>query len=129
MKKFLLLGLLAAVSQLWAANRTLKQADVVAQQLLANPQMVAVSHSSLYVYNDLDQKGFVIVSGSDKLRPVIGHSENGTFSEEEMPDNMRDFLRWVDETTAFLESHPECVLTKEQLAANVQVVSPLLGNI
>jgi hypothetical protein len=129
MKKFILLGLLAAVSQLWAANRTLKQANDVAQQLLDKPQIVKVDNSSFYVYNDLDQKGFVIVSGSDKLRPVIGYSENGTFSEEAMPDNMRDFLRWVDETTTFLESHPECVLTKEQLAANVQVVSPLLGNI
>lgn len=129
MKKYLLLGLLVATSQLWATNRTLKQANDVAQQLLDKPQIVKVDNSSLYVYNDLDQKGFVIVSGSDKVRPVIGYSENGTFNEEALPENMRDYLRWVEETTLFLESHPECVLTKEMLAANAQVVSPLLGNI
>ena len=128
-KKFLLLGLLVAVSQLWAANRTLKQAGIVAQQLLDNPQIVALNHSSLYVYNDQDRKGFVIVSASDKLRPVIGYSENGTFDEEAMPDNMRDFLRWVDEATRYVEAHPECALTAQQLASDVQTVAPLLGNI
>ena len=128
MKKYLLLGLWVAVGHLWAANRTLPQAEGIARQMLDNPQVVTVN-SSLYVYNDEDQMGFVIVSASDKLRPVIGYSENGTFDEETMPDNMRDFLLWVDEATRYVEAHPECALTTQQLATNVQTVAPMLGNI
>ncbi len=52
----------------------------------------------LYVVSNGDQGGYVIVSGDDRMRQVVGYSATGTFSEQDMPSNMRAWLQgYVDE--------------------------------
>ena len=46
-----------------------------------------------YVYNRGENRGFVIVSGDDRLAPYIGYATTGSFSAEEMPDNLAAFLK------------------------------------
>lgn len=57
-----------------------------------------------YVFNVGEQQGFVIVSGDDRTEEILGYADSGSFSEENMPDNMRawlegyqDQMRWMDE--------------------------------
>ena len=47
----------------------------------------------VYAFNVGENDGFVLVSGSDLTDEVIGYSDHGTFDEEQMPDNMRSWLR------------------------------------
>ena len=61
-----------------------------------NPLMYAVSLGN--------NQGFVIVSGDDRMRPVLAYSDKDDFNEATMPDNMRAWLegyaqemRWLDE--------------------------------
>lgn len=109
-----------------AAPRTQQQARQIAHQILEQPKEVSLGRS-LYIYNNEEKPGFVIVSGSDLLRPVIGYSDSGNIDPGQMPDNLLHWIHWVDEATAWLESHPECSLTESQLTANA--ISPILGNI
>ncbi|MCR5394114.1 MAG: C10 family peptidase [Bacteroidales bacterium] len=127
MKKTINIALLLAAT-LTLQARTQQQTAHIARQLLSKPERIDYGQS-LSLYNDADQKGFVIVSKSDRMRPVIGYSDSGSIDTTAIPDNMRSWLQWVDQATTYLESHPECALTASQLSEGVTPVSPLLGDI
>lgn len=52
---------------------------------------------AFYVFNRTDQKGFIIVSGDDITMPVLGYSFKNEFKSEEMPINLKDWLKSVRE--------------------------------
>lgn len=149
MKK-LILPLLAATAcgTLSSAPRTLGEAQDVAMQFLSQQTGKAVQLSSLsrramapganadaasqpfYAFNDTDNNAFVIVSGSDKMRPVIGYSTTGTLPEntDALPDNLRSWFQWLNEAAEYLELHPEAALTEEQRSQSIAAISPLMGS-
>lgn len=149
MKK-LILPLLAAIAcgTLNAAQRTLSEAQDVAMQFLAQQtgQAVQLSHLSrrnmapgvsadaavqpFYAFNDTENDAFVIVSGSDLMRPVIGYSTSGTLPDntEALPDNLRSWFQWLSEAAAYLEKHPEAALTAEQRNATTQAITPFMNS-
>lgn len=87
--------------------------------------------ASYYIYNDVEAEGgFVIVSGSDRLRPVLGYSATGTFVEETLPDNLRWWMSYLAEAAAYVEEHPEAAVgTITRAAAERESIAPLLGKI
>lgn len=50
--------------------------------------MTADGRAMAYAVNRADGDGFVLVVGSD----VVGYSDHGTFTVEQMPANMRSWL-------------------------------------
>ena len=55
-----------------------------------------VSGPSFYVVN-FNEEGFVIVSGDDRIRPVLAFSDEGAFVAENMPAHIRFFLNGYTE--------------------------------
>lgn len=45
-----------------------------------------------YVFNRGNNQGFVIISGDDELTQIVGYSDKGHFSEEQMPVSLRNYL-------------------------------------
>ena len=45
-----------------------------------------------YVFNAGGNGGYVIVSGDDRVEPILGYVEQGSFDPETIPDNMRAWL-------------------------------------
>jgi len=128
MKKILLLSAILGLSfgQSPAASRSLQQAHRIASQLLDNPTQVSVG-SSFSIYNNEQKPGFAIISHSDRMRPVIGYSDSGSIDPDNLPDNLRSWLLWVDEASLWLDAHPECQLSEAQLSSSA--ISPFMGNI
>ena len=53
---------------------------------------------TFYVFNNPDGEGFVIVSGDDRVRSVIGYSYEGNIpAADEIPAPMQDYLLGIDE--------------------------------
>lgn len=98
----------------WAAPRTAEQAKKIAAEqarklgITVNEPMLlqkasprrGTAHmgstsveSYYYVFNNNGDKGFTIVSGDDLMPEIVGYSDKGTFSEENMPDNLKAFLK------------------------------------
>jgi len=46
-----------------------------------------------YVFNAGNNDGYVIVSGDDRVEPILGYVEHGTFDPENIPENMRSWLQ------------------------------------
>lgn len=49
------------------------------------------SESAFYVFN-YDRGGFVIISGDDRVYPILGYSDTGSFVVDDMPSNIRAFF-------------------------------------
>ena len=56
-----------------------------------------------YVFNADRRQGFVIISGDDRMPSVLGYSEQGTYVDEEMPENMRSWLQSVSDNIAYMQ--------------------------
>lgn len=154
MKRFGLLLLLTilAFHMGFAAPRSYKQARTIALQKAAslginNPRAALSKQSpggteeqegkAYYLFDNGDNKGFVIVSGDDKLPEVIGYATSGSLSEQEMPIQLKSLLEAFEKQykemsgdDARLESAmaERNALAESSAAANV-TVTPLLGNI
>ena len=51
-----------------------------------------------YVFNAGNDGGYVIVSGDDRVEPILGYVEQGYFDPDNIPDNMRSWLQqYADE--------------------------------
>jgi hypothetical protein len=118
-KLLLLMGLVMSVVAM-AAPVTLEQAQQRAQQFMARrgtahnmrlaKQQLRIEQAQqdnayYYVFNVGEQQGFVIVSGDDRTPDILGYADSGSFSDQDMPDNMRawlqgyeDQMKWMEET-------------------------------
>ncbi len=57
-----------------------------------------------YAFNAGGEKGFVIVSGDDSLTPIVGYSDSGYFSDENMPENLKNYLEQYEKYVAAVQS-------------------------
>ena len=46
-----------------------------------------------YVFNAGNDGGYVIVSGDDRVEPILGYVDHGTFDPDNIPENMRSWLQ------------------------------------
>ena len=58
-----------------------------------------------YVFDRGEHGGFVVVSGDDRLPQVLGYSDDGTFSSDDIPLAMQDWMAEMNREIAFLQSH------------------------
>lgn len=86
---------------------------------------------SYYIFNnESDQGGYVIISGSDLLRPVLGYSLQNTFSDKNLPDNLQSWLTFLAEAAEYVEKHPEAAISEAETATLEKTpISQLLKNI
>lgn len=45
-----------------------------------------------YVFNTTSDRGFVIIAGDDQVPAILGYTDSGSFDEENLPVNFRDWL-------------------------------------
>lgn len=114
MKKWFLL-ILCFISVRWgyaenvSVNQAMRVAENFSQQISGNQlrsaqtlQLVYTERPNLrsggveayyYVFNNGSNDGYIIVSGDDRVYPILGYSASGNFSYETIPDNMKGWLQ------------------------------------
>ena len=55
-----------------------------------------------YVFNAGDNGGYVIVAGDDRVEPILGYVEQGSFDPDNIPDNMRAWLQGYEEEIKYV---------------------------
>ncbi len=68
------------------SNRSLKPVA------LSNRMLKAGNQAAFYIFNVGNNQGFVIVSGDDRINPILGYSDEGYFDEAKAPENMKNML-------------------------------------
>lgn len=74
--------------------------------MLAHEAKSADGVTDYYVFNRDNGQGFVIVSADDQALPVLGYSDKGAFTTENIPDNMRWWLGEYQRQIEWMRSHP-----------------------
>lgn len=151
MKKTILSAALAlAFTGADAAPRTAEQALEVARRFaLESPQLYNVRQAELklasiatvqmakgqthtlpaYYVCNLGDEGFVVVSGDDRFKEVLGYSLNGAYSYSDMPDGLRYWLSFLsNEMGAAIDAGYQGgeASAAVQSASALQSVEPLL---
>lgn len=102
--------------------------------LPAKPSTSSPVHSTIttpyYIYNNVGG-GYVIISGTDQMLPVIAYSDHGSIDvNAPMPDGLKYWLGYAAEAVSYADMHPEAALTAAARQGDWQKdYAPLLGNI
>ncbi len=80
----------------------------VSEDLRMVQSTTVLNHSSstsvpaYYVFNNGNDKGFVIVSGDDRCYPILGYADEGSFSQDNVPENLATLLETFSDQVAML---------------------------
>ncbi|MBR3479570.1 MAG: C10 family peptidase [Prevotella sp.] len=88
--------------------------------------------SGLYVFNVVNDGGFVIVSNDDRTTPILGFSDSGSLDTENIPSNMRAWLQGYADEIAWVKtqsgmSTQSVLLNTPRRSNGHNAVAPLLS--
>ncbi len=149
-KTFLLVLLVSLAVGLFAAERTVEDAAVIAAQFTNNqpslrqagvaPRTAAtmkLAHKCMkkngtepayYVFNQGNDAGFIIVSGDDRTEDVLVYAEQGSFDPEKVNPNFRFWLNRLQEQVSAANDDNAVDKVSPRKAVNVTAIGPLLKN-
>ena len=82
-----------------------------------------MSHPQYYIFNADANGGFVIVSGDERLPSILGYTQRGCYRDEEMPDNMRSWLKGTAEYIDYIQQH-DVSLPQQTLSSLGEPIPP-----
>ena len=94
----------------------------------AKKRAVNETQASWYAYN-YGEKAFVIISGDDRMGDVLGYSFDNRFCVEEMPDNLKMWLKAYSLLAGSMDSTAEASRLSYSSTNTPSEVLPLLGSI
>ena len=143
MKKLLMLTLLLVSATIQAAPVSQQQALSKAKAFMATQgrklintplrtrhfanaqQPGAALQEPFYVFNAEGGSGFVIVSGDDRIAPILGYSNSSRFDADDMPANMRLWLEATGNVIAGIQAMPQRA-DAPCFAPNHAAITPLI---
>lgn len=83
---------------------------------------------AVYVFNAIDEQGFVLVSAEDNARAVLGYSDEGHIDAQNIPANMRVWLQMYADELARAAKAPAAA-DAQRTVEYYPVVEPLIGDV
>src|SRR5574344_139403 len=72
------------------AHNTMKMKS--ASVLNTNEAELISNQQEFYIFNHGNDQGFVIMAADDRVAPILGYSNQGSFDPNQMPPNMQKWL-------------------------------------
>ena len=79
----------------------------------------------LYIFNADGAKGFVIVAGDDRADAILGYSTEGSYDEQNLPDNFRYYLQLLSSNMQALMTSDATVTTRRTVETH-KAIAPLI---
>lgn len=95
----------------------------------------SIENAAFYVYEMEKGKGFIIISGDDCAKTVLGYSDTGTFDMNKIPANLKYWLDMYRKEIAYAQANNlKKTANRADFAVRLgsslpQSVAPLLGSI
>ena len=83
-------------------------------------------YQHLYLFNVENNGGFVIVAGDSRAREILGYGEEGNLDYSQMPDNMKWWLSYYDESIANIPDDMPANQTPALHRASKSDVAPMM---
>jgi hypothetical protein len=104
-------------------------------RLAYSPQKTNDSNAIYYVYNKGNENGYVIISGDDRAKTILGYADNGDFDFSNLPESAKEWLRFYEsEITSLPDVESSTSKTVRSAVTNKPnnfptYIHPLLGDI
>lgn len=133
-KPLLLTLLLTAAVSLSARQVSPQQASTAAREFFSSsgnansapvklaPQIDSDADQPFYVFNSEGQNGFVIISGDDRARKVLGYSNTGSIDPRNLPPQLKAMLERFTERISALPESPHSSWTSTPIRTDAQEV-------
>lgn len=79
----------------------------------------------LYIFNTDGAKGFVIVAGDDRADAILGYSTEGSYDEQNLPDNFRYYLQLLSSNMQALMASDATATTRRTVEIH-DAIDPLI---
>ena len=79
-----------------------------------------IALDNLYIFNAEKKRGYVIVAGDDRVKPVLGYAEHGEIDETNLPCNLAWLLNYYDRVINSLKGD-----TRSDVFEEVSVHDPI----
>ncbi len=79
----------------------------------------------LYIFNTDGAKGFVIVAGDDRADAILGYSTEGSYDEQNLPDNFRYYLQLLSSNMQALMASDATATTRRAVETH-DAIAPLI---
>ncbi|MBO4811281.1 MAG: C10 family peptidase [Prevotella sp.] len=85
------------------------------------------SVAPFYVFNADDGQGFVIVSGDERTEDILGYAEKGSYDEDQIPENVRNWLKgYADFIASIDDQEPTSARSSHHQVELHDAIAPLL---
>ena len=109
-----------------SGSTQLKPVQNLAKLSPRHKAMKTTENELYYVFNRGNNEGYVIVSGDDNTRSVLGYTEEGEFDYASLPENMRFWLEGYENELLYISQHPESMAAKPNYAPNHEAIAPMV---
>ncbi|MBB6275685.1 C10 family peptidase [Porphyromonas circumdentaria] len=86
-----------------------------------------------YIFNRGTGDGFAIVSGDDRMYPVLAYADQGYFDMQNLPEHIRAWMQYYDKSIEELLKTPDFITTStatpKRSASTYPAVAPILDKI
>lgn len=108
-----------------------KKVEWVRAMPMSEKNMRSTETEAFYVFNASGRAGFVIVAADERAHSILGYATTGTFSFENMPSALKNWLRTYEEQIDRLTDGDGASTTYagEMPCSVYEGVAPLLGGI
>lgn len=101
----------------------LEKSDATFQQ----PRMSkAKDDSYYYVFNVGNDHGFVIVSGDDRMEPILGYADEGSFDDTNLPEFMKCWLQGYEREIDAVQETPNFKNKKRAIEKTKRAIAPMI---
>lgn len=91
-------GEAASIASEFLNSATIRQASAkVGVRRAKAPNAANAKAAPFYVYNADDNQGFVIISGDDRAKRIVGYSDKGSFNFDNLPPQLNAMLKQYEE--------------------------------
>ena len=98
-------ALYTAKSYMLAKGKTVNQTQKPFKAGAEGTSTEGQQNAYYYVFNAGNDGGYVIVSGDDRVEPILGYVDQGSFDPDNIPENMRSWLQlYADQINYIVEN-------------------------
>ena len=129
----------AIAKQHFDKRATTRSVEFSTELIIPSSQLLMQTRSAgteevFYIFST-EKDGFVIVSADDRLKPILGYSDTGSFKTENLPDNILNWFQFYANELKFISNNSSPTENRITLDPPVTrssfpaAISPLLGSI
>lgn len=118
----------AALQRAMESNRraSVSSVNVGVQPTLAFTLNDVDSNPAVYVFNQDSNRGFVVLSADDDVTPILGYSENGNISENNLPPQLSHWLKVYSQEIDYLRKNGIKNNISSRVADDREEIAPLV---